>query len=334
MDAAVLSSLIQAGSAGVQTGGSSISSIINRKWNAQQAQKQRDWTLEMWNRENEYNTPSAQVQRLIDAGLNPNLAYGQIDMSSISAGAGAEASSSAMADWSSVGDLGLRIAQIQNLDAQTRKTEKSTELTQQQIATEMERAGLVHEEARKVAAEIPQVTAEVDRINESVNLIRQQIMTERVNRLMMRQQYRFEKETFDSRVGSIKAQFRCDDAEANLINRTLLASIGLANANAHAAHGAAYRSYTGANTDIALACYYLSNVGYVHSQTDMLNLQKDIYSKYGESLQTAQIKQILSSCNQLRQQTFSGYINSFLEPARLMHGYQSNAINAVRTLGF
>lgn len=35
---------------------------------------QRD--LDMWNRQNAYNSPAEQVQRLIDAGLNPNLMYG------------------------------------------------------------------------------------------------------------------------------------------------------------------------------------------------------------------------------------------------------------------
>lgn len=33
--------------------------------------------LEMWNRQNDYNTPYNQMQRLKDAGLNPNLMYGQ-----------------------------------------------------------------------------------------------------------------------------------------------------------------------------------------------------------------------------------------------------------------
>lgn len=32
--------------------------------------------LEMWNRQNAYNTPSAQMQRYREAGLNPNLIYG------------------------------------------------------------------------------------------------------------------------------------------------------------------------------------------------------------------------------------------------------------------
>lgn len=35
------------------------------------------YNLEMWNRQNEYNHPKAQMQRLKEAGLNPNLIYGQ-----------------------------------------------------------------------------------------------------------------------------------------------------------------------------------------------------------------------------------------------------------------
>lgn len=40
-------------------------------FNAQEAQKNRDYQTEMWNKQNEYNTPLAQRQRLKEAGLNP-----------------------------------------------------------------------------------------------------------------------------------------------------------------------------------------------------------------------------------------------------------------------
>lgn len=39
-------------------------------------QRQHDANLEFWNMENQYNRPSAQMQRLRDAGLNPNLVAG------------------------------------------------------------------------------------------------------------------------------------------------------------------------------------------------------------------------------------------------------------------
>lgn len=41
------------------------------EFNAQEAEKQRDWQEYMWNMENEYNSASSQRERLEEAGLNP-----------------------------------------------------------------------------------------------------------------------------------------------------------------------------------------------------------------------------------------------------------------------
>lgn len=38
---------------------------------------ENQFNLDVWNMNNEYNTPAAQMQRYLDAGLNPNLIYGQ-----------------------------------------------------------------------------------------------------------------------------------------------------------------------------------------------------------------------------------------------------------------
>lgn len=39
--------------------------------------KNREWQEEMWNKNNQYNSPSAQMARFREAGLNPHLIYGQ-----------------------------------------------------------------------------------------------------------------------------------------------------------------------------------------------------------------------------------------------------------------
>ena len=46
-----------------------------RDYNLNLAKLQNQWNLEQWQRENEYNTPFAQMQRLQAAGLNPDLMY-------------------------------------------------------------------------------------------------------------------------------------------------------------------------------------------------------------------------------------------------------------------
>ena len=49
---------------------------MNNAFNAAEAQKARDFQLDMWNRTNEYNSPSAVRQRLSEAGYNPYLGFG------------------------------------------------------------------------------------------------------------------------------------------------------------------------------------------------------------------------------------------------------------------
>ena len=40
-------------------------------WSAQMAEKQNQWNIDQWNRENEYNSPVAQMERYELAGINP-----------------------------------------------------------------------------------------------------------------------------------------------------------------------------------------------------------------------------------------------------------------------
>lgn len=42
--------------------------------------QQNDYNQRLWNQENAYNSPMAQMQRFKEAGLNPNLIYGQSNM--------------------------------------------------------------------------------------------------------------------------------------------------------------------------------------------------------------------------------------------------------------
>lgn len=50
---------------------------LNRYYNQMLARQQNEWNLQQWNRENAYNSPLAQMYRLRQAGLNPDLMYGQ-----------------------------------------------------------------------------------------------------------------------------------------------------------------------------------------------------------------------------------------------------------------
>jgi hypothetical protein len=69
---------------------------MNNDFNAREAQKARDFQLDMWNRENQYNSASSQRKRLEEAGYNPYMSDAQagtaVGMSGTSAATAAGAS--------------------------------------------------------------------------------------------------------------------------------------------------------------------------------------------------------------------------------------------------
>lgn len=71
-----LGDVLAAGSGLFGSIGNVISTAMTNRANMKLADHQFAQNVKMWNMQNEYNAPSAQVQRLKDAGLNPNLMYG------------------------------------------------------------------------------------------------------------------------------------------------------------------------------------------------------------------------------------------------------------------
>lgn len=102
-----------------------------RLWSEKMYNDQNAWNYEMWLKQNEYNSPTAQVNRLRDAGLNP-LYYG-LDGSSagdLSAAQplGYERASvqNQVNPFASLEDVATRIAQISNIQADTAKKGEET----------------------------------------------------------------------------------------------------------------------------------------------------------------------------------------------------------------
>lgn len=68
--------LISAGSQAANGVTQMLQNRANRRFAEKQTNQARQWALEDWQSQNEYNSPRAQMQRLQEAGLNPNLVYG------------------------------------------------------------------------------------------------------------------------------------------------------------------------------------------------------------------------------------------------------------------
>ena len=107
---------------------------LQNRWRREAAEYEWSKNLEMWNRVNQYNLPSAQMKRFKDAGLNPNLIYKQ----------GTAGNATMMPKYQrptlnrniqplniagmlqTHQDLQMRQAQISNIEAQTKRTQVQT----------------------------------------------------------------------------------------------------------------------------------------------------------------------------------------------------------------
>lgn len=101
--------------------------------------RHRMWALEDWDRQNAYNSPASQMQRYKDAGLNPNLIYGQPNVVGPVRSSSGEAGSqrapqldivnSMLQGFMAMYDLQKTQAQTDNLKAQVELTKANTRLT-------------------------------------------------------------------------------------------------------------------------------------------------------------------------------------------------------------
>lgn len=117
----------------------------NRRYNLMLAEKQNKWNLEQWQRNNDYNTPSAVMSRLREAGVNPHMYYskgnamGGVSTASPEMTAGAPSSpidTSGLLQQRTYGDAIQKAMEQSLLAASVRKTNAEAGLVDQKRETE------------------------------------------------------------------------------------------------------------------------------------------------------------------------------------------------------
>lgn len=170
-DAAVVAGAASVIGAGTSAAAQASMNRKTREFNKEEAEKQRNWSekmyneqnawnYEMWQQEKAYNTPSAQVERLREAGLNP-MFYG-LDGNSVGSAADAAQPLNyerASADnqpnpFAGFGDIATKIAQVGNIQADTaKKNNENLSVTAQREKTLAEIEEVKQEIKNKIANE-------------------------------------------------------------------------------------------------------------------------------------------------------------------------------------
>lgn len=163
---------------------------------------QQQWIEQMYEKNNSYNSPAAQMQRLKDAGLNPDLMYSRGDVGNATA---PEAPQQAMTPRYNViptntygqtaqiaADAGLKAAQARLADSQSKKTdteeslltadyllrkaraESDIELNNSTIYVNHELGQLNHAEAEVAAKKLEEIDVAMSEVRERINTMKAQ----------------------------------------------------------------------------------------------------------------------------------------------------------------
>lgn len=140
-----------------------------REYNLMLAKQQNQWNLEQWNRENAYNSPSAQMERMRQAGLNLDMMYGGGVSGNLAASSPSMTSGSAAPpmDWSSLANkrtVGQAIMDSLAIDQARANVDKTK--------AEAEQLGMTNDVRQEMISKGMMIEeAEYDLLREQINLV-------------------------------------------------------------------------------------------------------------------------------------------------------------------
>lgn len=190
--------------------------------NYQMQQQQNAWNERMWHMYNEYNTPANQIKRLKEAGLNPNLLYGNPSQGTSSAPAQGTAPSHAEA-FQSLGfgdmisnaqqlmmqkkanDANVRLMQAQadSLDAETTLKERGLSLDEKRVKIQEQELQSSIDQFEKM---MPFYEAQIDKIKSDKKVSDEQADEIFWRNLINSRTYGYQMERLQAELDKIKAE--------------------------------------------------------------------------------------------------------------------------------
>lgn len=198
--------------------------------NYQMQQEQNAWNERMWHMNNEYNTPANQMKRLIAAGLNPDLMYGNPSQGTSAAPAQGTTPSHAEA-FQSLG-FGDMFSNAQQLMMQKKANDANIRLMQSQAdsldaETKLKERGMTVEEKRLKLQEqelqstidqfdkmMPYYQAQIEKIKSDKKVSDEQADEIFWRNLINSRTYGYQMERLQAELDKIKSEYKLNSKQA------------------------------------------------------------------------------------------------------------------------
>lgn len=271
---APISSAVNAVSTGIQN-------HLNRRWTEQQNdlayQRQRTLIDEQRN----YDSPLSQMQRLMAAGLNPNLIYDQVDASALQAqnapnAAGSYAGVAPQIDPLAMSQAALNLASVDRLAVQNENDTKVSDATIRKFASEY---NLNVEQARNIFQQTENAKLTHSKIQKEIELLSQDEIAKRLDNY-------YNSETMANRVKMLANELKISDERAKHIEQTLLSAIAQAYGAAEQSRAIADYNRQITHSEVrlkdAMASYYRNAANKTLTEQQLVELERQLKDYYGD----------------------------------------------------
>lgn len=289
----------------------------DKSWQEQQATTAFERQQQLLREQREYDSPLAQMRRLIDAGLNPNLAYGDLSGTGSSATAPQAAAISPAnarlsADMSDLNEARLVNAQIERMQVQNAN---DTDMTKGQIIRWAAENNVSEQTAQKLYNDSQRILADTDRIRAEIPNIQKQfeLLDEQQQELAFRNA--FTKATQGLKISAENAQNQAITETA-----VALATAKLLNIKSETALNWARQARAKADTDLKHAQIKLT-----HAEIQVAAKQADLLVSQ-MNLNNANIKLTMQNLKQL------AFYNKVVVPAPGDDSFIQNAFGAMHIM--
>lgn len=217
------------------------------KWQQEAYDRQLADNLAQWKRENEYDSPKNQIARMRQAGLNPDLMYGDVSPTGASIGKSMpsfQQFENPMAGSASIlqmtgaqianimADSRLKEAQANNLDASSGELLARTQKTLQETLPHDLYVRMAESGAFKTEAEAQQVIRMTEKIGEDIRLLGEQIKGVNLDNALKDLERLTAEELRPIRVELEKNKLKMSDEEIKYYAKLVLSEVARNNAQA------------------------------------------------------------------------------------------------------
>lgn len=179
---------------GAGIGANLASTLVTNEYNRRQQERQNKWNLQMWNLQNQYNSPLEQMKRLRSAGLSPDMMYGANSQNMGNASSTAQGTNPIPAQAPQIDPMMFQQIELMkaqkyktlmegdNVDKQNkildetglRKAMAEVGYTEQQIKESMEKVNLMHDQQ-------DQIKKNIQVMDENINMIKEKVKEVQAN---------------------------------------------------------------------------------------------------------------------------------------------------------